>query len=44
MLFNMLHEVTYDYEDQETEHLHIENNSHGAIKLINTMGIFYNFH
>lgn len=37
-------EATYDYKDQETEYCCMENISHGAIKLIDEIGIFYNFH
>ena len=35
----MTHEVIYEFEDQETEHQHIENISHGAIKLIDRPGL-----
>lgn len=39
MLFKIPHEVIYEYEDQETE-INRENVSLGAIKLIDTIGIF----
>lgn len=37
-------EVTYDYKEQDTKYYYVENISQGAIKLIDEIGIFYNFH